>query len=101
MPTAKKSRTRPTPKKIEPPKRKPVKKARMQPQPVKLAQPSPKMSPELARAIEVWPIEKLKPYARNARTHSKDQVAKIAASITEFGFNNPILVDGKNGVIAG
>jgi DNA modification methylase len=43
----------------------------------------------------------LVPYARNARTHSDTQVAQIAASIREFGFTNPILVDGERGVIAG
>jgi len=41
------------------------------------------------------------PYANNARTHTEAQVAQIAASIREFGFTNPILVDGENGVIAG
>lgn len=41
------------------------------------------------------------PYARNARTHSAEQVAQIAASIREFGFTNPVLVDGENGIIAG
>ena len=41
------------------------------------------------------------PYARNARTHSTEQIAKIAASIREFGFTNPVLVDGANGIIAG
>lgn len=41
------------------------------------------------------------PYARNSRTHSDAQVAKIAASIREFGFLNPIIVDGANGIIAG
>ncbi len=46
-------------------------------------------------------IDKLIPYVNNARTHSDDQVAQIAASIQEFGFNNPILTDGKNGIIAG
>lgn len=48
-----------------------------------------------------WPIEKLVPYERNARTHSPAQVAQIAESITEFGFTNPLLVDTKAGVIAG
>ena len=43
----------------------------------------------------------LLPYARNARTHSDSQVAQIAASIKEFGFTNPILTDGANGIIAG
>jgi len=41
------------------------------------------------------------PYARNSRTHSEAQVAKIAASIKEFGFLNPIIADGENGIIAG
>ncbi len=41
------------------------------------------------------------PYARNSRTHSEEQVAQIAASIREFGFLNPIIVDGDNGIIAG
>jgi DNA modification methylase len=46
-------------------------------------------------------VADLVPYARNARTHSDTQVAQIAASIREFGFTNPILVDGERGVIAG
>ena len=46
-------------------------------------------------------VADLVPYARNARTHSEAQVAQIAASIREFGFTNPILVDGDRGVIAG
>ena len=45
--------------------------------------------------------EDLIPYARNSRTHDEAQVAQIAASIKEFGFTNPILLDGKNGIIAG
>lgn len=55
----------------------------------------------MARRIEFWPVEKLSPYARNARTHSSGQVAQIAASIAEFGFNAPILVDSSAGIIAG
>ena len=47
------------------------------------------------------PLAELIPYARNARTHSDAQVAQIAASIREFGFTNPVLVDGQRGVIAG
>lgn len=46
-------------------------------------------------------IDRLIPYASNARTHSEAQVALIAGSIREFGFNNPVLVDGANGIIAG
>jgi len=41
------------------------------------------------------------PYAMNSRTHDEQQVSQIAASIKEFGFNNPIAIDGENGVIAG
>lgn len=51
--------------------------------------------------IEYRPIESLVPYAKNARTHSDEQIAQIAASIREFGWTNPILVDGDRGVIAG
>src|SRR6056297_1195248 len=54
-----------------------------------------------ARSIEHRPVASLIPYARNARTHSDAQVALIAGSIREFGFNNPVLVDGANGIIAG
>ena len=50
---------------------------------------------------EARSVDALIPNARNARTHTAKQVAQIAASIREFGFTNPILVDGKNGVIAG
>ena len=46
-------------------------------------------------------VDDLIPYARNARTHSADQVAQLAASIREFGWTNPVLVDGENGIIAG
>lgn len=46
-------------------------------------------------------VSELIPYARNARTHSVEQVARIAASIKEFGWTNPILIDGSNGIIAG
>ncbi|MCC6363071.1 MAG: ParB N-terminal domain-containing protein [Bryobacterales bacterium] len=55
----------------------------------------------MARRIELWPVERLVPYARNARTHSAEQVAQIAASIAEFGFVNPILVDSRDGIVAG
>ncbi len=57
--------------------------------------------PRMARRIEVWPVERLVPYARNARTHSPEQVAQIAASIIEFGFNAPILVASDAGIVAG
>jgi len=49
-----------------------------------------------------WPsVSTLIPYARNSRTHSDEQIAQIAASIKEFGWTNPILIDGDNGIIAG
>lgn len=51
--------------------------------------------------IETIHIDKIIPYARNARTHSDAQVAEIAASIREFGFNNPVLIDRDGGIIAG
>lgn len=51
--------------------------------------------------IEKIGIDKLIPYARNARTHSDEQVAQIAASIREFGFNNPVLIADDNSIIAG
>jgi ParB-like chromosome segregation protein Spo0J len=51
--------------------------------------------------IETLATATLTPYARNARTHSPEQVRQIAASITEFGFTNPILIDGEGGIIAG
>ena len=57
------------------------------------------MLPDLQ--ISTVPVATLIPYARNARTHSDAQVAQIAASIREFGWTNPILVDGERGVIAG
>src|SRR5687768_8754004 len=47
------------------------------------------------------PLGELIPYARNPRTHSDAQVAQIAASIREFGWTNPVLVDGSSGIIAG
>ena len=51
--------------------------------------------------IEQRPIGQLIPYINNSRKHSDEQVAQIAASIKEFGWTNPILVDGTNGIIAG
>src|SRR5580704_11387593 len=55
----------------------------------------------MVQRIEMWLLDKLIPFARNPRTHSDEQVAQIAASIAEFGFNNPILVDTNAGIIAG
>ena len=51
--------------------------------------------------ITVKKVDSLIPYVKNSRTHSPDQVAQIAASIKEFGWTNPILIDGYNGIIAG
>jgi DNA modification methylase len=51
--------------------------------------------------VQYRDLATLIPYARNPRTHSEAQIAKIAASIVEFGWTNPILVDGENGIIAG
>jgi ParB-like chromosome segregation protein Spo0J len=55
----------------------------------------------IAKHIELWLLDKLIPYARNPRTHSDAQIAQIAASIKAFGFNNPIQVDSKAGILAG
>ena len=51
--------------------------------------------------IEQRLISELIPYANNARTHNAEQITQIASSIKEFGFNNPILIDKDNGIIAG
>ena len=51
--------------------------------------------------IETWPLERLKPYARNAKTHGADQVAKIAGSMAQFGWTVPVLCRGDGEVIAG
>ncbi len=56
---------------------------------------------QIAASIEQIETEKLIPYAMNARTHNDANVAQIAASIREFGFTNPVLIDGENGIIAG
>jgi ParB-like chromosome segregation protein Spo0J len=47
------------------------------------------------------PLEQLRPWKRNARTHSKKQVRQIAESINEFGFVNPVIVDSENNILAG
>ncbi|MBU2763797.1 site-specific DNA-methyltransferase [Acidithiobacillus caldus] len=54
-----------------------------------------------AERIEHWPVDKLLPYARNARQHSDEQIAQIAASIAEFGFVNPCLVGADGVLVAG
>ncbi|WP_424894872.1 site-specific DNA-methyltransferase [Tepidimonas sp. HKU79] len=55
----------------------------------------------MASRIELWPLDRLKPYAKNARTHSDAQVAQIASSIVEYGFTAPLLVSGDGGILAG
>lgn len=59
------------------------------------------MSLQVAKNIVQQRTDALLPYARNSRTHSDEQVAQIAASIREFGFTNPVLVDADNGIVAG
>ena len=52
-------------------------------------------------AIESMPVERLKPYPRNARTHSRKQIQQIAKSIERFGFTNPVLISDRSEIIAG
>ena len=59
------------------------------------------ISPVLADRIELWPLSRLSAAARNARSHSDCQIAQIAASIGEFGFTNPILVNTQGCIIVG
>ena len=54
-----------------------------------------------ARRVELWPMARLRPYARNAKTHDADQVTKIAASMAEFGWTVPCLVAADGELIAG
>jgi hypothetical protein len=61
----------------------------------------PDLTVSMAKRIELWPVDRLVPYAKNSRLHNDAQVAQIAASITEFGFTNPILVDSSDGIVAG
>lgn len=56
----------------------------------------------MARRIEVWPVDKVKPYANNAKRHPREQLRALRSSIQRFGFNNPILVDrGSGEIVAG
>jgi DNA modification methylase len=59
------------------------------------------MTPHLPESLERLPLDRLILYANNSRTHSEEQVAQIAASIREFGFTNPSLIDEADGIIAG
>ena len=65
------------------------------------AESVPEMTKTDHLQVEWWSVERLIPYARNARTHSDAQVAQIAGSIKEFGFTNPVLCDEAGGIIAG
>ena len=56
---------------------------------------------KLPGELAYWPIDRLKPYERNPRTHNAEQISKIAASLLEYGWTNPILVDSEAGIIAG
>lgn len=56
---------------------------------------------KMPESIPLWEIEKLRPYEKNARMHSQEQVEEIAASMLEFGFTNPILIDEQDGILAG
>ena len=58
-------------------------------------------SPWPADAVERWPLARLVPYARNARTHTPEQVKQIAASMREWGWTIPVLADEQGGIIAG
>ena len=58
-------------------------------------------APLLPGRIEHWPLARLRPYACNAKTHDADQVAKIAASMAEFGWTVPVLVAADGELIAG
>lgn len=66
-----------------------------------MANPNPSPETRVFPAYKIISVAELIPYARNSRTHSDAQVTKIAASIREFGFLNPIIVDGESGIIAG
>lgn len=55
----------------------------------------------LPKRYELWHIDRLRPYDKNPRTHSPEQITKIVASIREYGFTNPILVDSRDGIVAG
>ena len=59
------------------------------------------MTSEFSANVERWPLDRLIPHARNARTHSEEQVAQIAGSIAEFGFVNPVLVGDDGVIVAG
>ena len=59
------------------------------------------MVTKMTSQMKMVPIDKLVPYINNARTHSPEQIAKLRASLREFGFINPVIIDKDYGVIAG
>lgn len=60
-----------------------------------------RLDPVLAEKVELWPLDRLRPYESNPRRHPERQLEQLAASITRFGFVDPILVDGDAGILAG
>ena len=62
---------------------------------------APQLPKSLRLKVEYRKVDDLQPYAGNARTHSEKQIAQIAASIRQFGFTNPVLIDDANGIVAG
>lgn len=62
---------------------------------------SPTLPDTLRLKISYRKVDDMKPYAGNARTHTAKQIAQIAASIRQFGFTNPVLIDGTGGIVAG
>jgi hypothetical protein len=71
----------------------------------RLVEPEPEepaaASAGVAHVIEMWPLTRLRPYPRNARVHSPEQIAQIARSIEQWGFTIPVLVDESGMIIAG
>src|SRR5882672_10778942 len=63
------------------------------------AKPAPKENDTLK--VEMWSIQRVLPYASNAKVHPERQISEITASIKQFGFINPVLVDAKGVLIAG
>lgn len=57
--------------------------------------------PSVAREIELWPVDRLKPYKRNAKAHPAEQIALLARIIAKHGFDQPIAVDGKGVIVKG
>jgi ParB-like nuclease domain len=72
-----------------------------EPSPAAFFNPIWKREDAMILAITYRAVADLKPYPRNARTHSRKQVKQIAAAIKEFGFTNPVLIDENDQIIAG